>query len=141
MRNPRFIRFRQRPRPMTRQAMTAGPERPELGVVEEGRRCGAAEEAKDDGGAGVGPAANPPRVLLPVGWVAMAFGCPYLRATTLARPTCTSAEGDTRIRQRPCHHNIKSLPSIIIGRFGCAGALSLWRHSIQLHGGDKTTRH
>ncbi len=76
--------------------MTAGPERPELGVVEEGRRCGAAEEAMDDGGAGVGPAANPPRVLLPVGWVAMAFGCPYLRATTLARPTCTSAEGDTR---------------------------------------------
>ena len=86
--------------------MTAGPERPELGVVEEGRRCDAAEEAEDDGGAGVGPAANP--LLLPVGWVAMAFGPPYLRATTLARPTCTSAEGDTRIRRRPCHHNIKS---------------------------------
>ena len=118
MRNPRFIRLRQRPRPMTRQAMTAGPERPELDVVEEGRRCGAAEEAEDDGGAGVRPAANP--LLLPVGWVGMAFGSPNLRATTscsyvaTSRPTCTSAEGETRIRRRPCHHNnIKSYHIIV----------------------------
>ena len=104
---------------MTRQAMTAGPERPELDVVEEGRRCGAAEEAEDDGGASVRPAANP--LLLPVGWVGMAFGSPNLRATTscsyvaTSRPTCTSAEGETRIRRRPCHHNnIKSYHRAII---------------------------
>jgi len=48
---------------MTRLAMTAGPERPDL-VVEEGRRRDAAEEAEDGGGAGVGAAANP--LLLPV---------------------------------------------------------------------------
>lgn len=73
---------------MTRQAMTAGPEMPELGVVEESRRCGAAEEAEDDGGAGVRPAANP--LLLPVGWVGMAFGSPNLRATTSCSYVATS---------------------------------------------------
>ena len=111
---------------MTRQAMTAGPERPELDVVEEGRRCGAAEEAEDDGGAGVRPAANP--LLLPVGWVGMAFGSPNLRATTscsyvaTSRPTCTSAEGETRIRRRPCHHNnIKSYHRAIISHVGASG--------------------
>ena len=99
--------------------MTAGPERPELDVVEEGRRCGAAEEAEDDGGAGVRPAANP--LLLPVGWVGMAFGSPNLRATTsctssyvaTCRPTWTLAEGETLIRRRPCHHNIKLRSHII----------------------------
>ena len=111
---------------MTRQAMTAGPERPELDVVEEGRRCGAAEEAEDDGGASVRPAANP--LLLPVGWVGMAFGSPNLRATTscsyvaTSRPTCTSAEGETRIRRRPCHHNnIKSYHRAIISHVGASG--------------------
>ena len=60
---------------MTRQAMTAGPEMPELGVVEESRRCGAAEEAE---------------LLLPVGWVGMAFGSPNLRATTSCSYVATS---------------------------------------------------
>ena len=148
MRNPRFIRLRQRPRPMTRQAMTAGPERPELDVVEEGRRCGAAEEAEDDGGASVRPAANP--LLLPVGWVGMAFGSPNLRATTscsyvaTSRPTCTSAEGETRIRRRPCHHNIIS--SHIIS--SCHGARRPARgtafdaispHLIKMHSQSRST--